>query len=212
MKKYMLVPQSSSLPSPLTRKLSELDEEMKSILDKQDIGDYTKASMYQNILTKYLDVKSQLSQPQSIPIVEQTLQPTRNTTKINIDMFPKQYQNKARNLLNHIENEPSLGWNDRGEVQIRGEPINGSHIIDVVSDLVRPKRKNAESPTGMTDVIDALRQSNVPMSLISNKERFHTQPTSLDDSTTFLVTPRSSTPKRKGKAAKVKKIRWQNYQ
>lgn len=210
MKKFMLVPQYPS-PSPLSRKLTKLDEEMTQILEKEDIGEYTKAAMYQNILSKYLDVRKQLAEPQVVPIIEKHV-PTKNEHIINnIDLFPKQFQNKARHLLDHIEKEPTLSWNDKGEVEVRGHPISGSHIIDVVNDLVRPKRKNANSPRGIDEVVDVLKQSNVPMTLIGNKTHFNISEPPFDELDSLIASPPSSAVKTTGAKRRRSVQKWQNY-
>ena len=96
MKKFMLVPQSP-FPSPLTKKLNQLDDEMKNILEREDVGEATKAKMYSDVLSKYLDVKKQIEAPQRVPIVENT------TSEVNTSLFPPPYRNRAQNLLDYLK-------------------------------------------------------------------------------------------------------------
>lgn len=203
MKKFMLVPPSSLEKAPLSRKLSQLDEEMREVLERSDVGQYTKATLYHDILSKYLNVKQQMLQPTPIPIVEQEKVQHK---PISIDLFPKQFQTRARHLLQHIEKEPTLGWNDKGEVLVRGQPITNSHVVDIVSDLVNPKRKYSTSPEGIDGVVRLLRESNVPMSLIGNKDRFKDQSNSFDATSTPL------TPVKASKRSKKPSQRWDNFQ
>lgn len=186
MKKFLLVPQTQ-LPSPLVRKLGQLDAEMKTILDRTDLDDYEKARAYSTTLEKYLDIKQQLSQPQQIPLVEkpqpaqQQLQASKN---IDLSLFPKSYRSRAGNLLNHVQNNTDLSWNDRGEILVDGSPVVGSHIVDLVDDVIRVKKGKPE-PVGSSPFVQKLQTSNVPQSLIGNKDRF----TVPDDS---FVTPTST--------------------
>lgn len=174
MKKFMLVPSTNAnvLHSPLIKKLSALDAEMKEILEKQDIGEYTKSSLYQEALNKYLKVKEQLLEPHPIPIVERS-ETIPNAQKIDIDIFPKNYRTRANQLLNHIRESTDLNWNEKGELLVSGRPVTGSHVVDLVGDLVKPKMKHTSTPRGMDDMVEALIMSNAPMSLIGNKSRFN---------------------------------------
>lgn len=213
MKKFMLVPPTAIENSPLSRKLSQLDEEMRQVLEQTDVGEYTKATLYRDILSKYLNVKHQMQQPTPIPIVEQSIENVPHRP-ISLDLFPKHFQTRAQHLLQHIEKEPTLGWNDRGEVLVRGQPIANSHVVDIVNDLVKPKRKNNTSPKGIDGVVHVLRESNVPMSLIGNKDRFKDQNTSFDAMSLF-PSPLTSTPVRSSKRSKKAKKptqRWENFQ
>lgn len=178
MKKFLLVPPTQSMPpSPLARKLGELDAEMKSILDRTDIDEYEKAVQYSQVLEKYISVKRQLSRPTPIPLIDQTQQPKpatptiSNKSTIELGQFPTQYRNRAQNLLNHIENKTDLKWNDRGELLVDGAPFAGSHIVDLIDDTVRHKK--TERPLGSETFIDALLNSNVPRTLIGNKPRLN---------------------------------------
>lgn len=175
MKKFMLVP-PQTLPSPLTRKLSQLDEEMKLVLDRNDLSDSEKARAYSEILDKYLDVKRRLQQPTPIPIVDnpqQTHQQAPSKQTIDLNLIPQQYRTRAQNLLSHVEKHSDLDWNGKGELLVRGQPVIGSHIADLIDDTVRAKvRATVQEPVGVREFIDGLKQSNVPQALIGNKNRF----------------------------------------
>lgn len=196
MKKFMLVPSNAlnAMQSPLSRKLGELDAEMKEILENQDMGEHTKASLYQNVLDKYLNVRRKIMEPHPIPIVERKLGEMVPSQRIDLEIFPKNYRSRASQLLNHIQSSSGIGWNDRGELLLSGQPIMGSHIVDLVGDLVKPKMKHSVSPKGVNDLVDALHKSNVPMSLIGNKGRFSKGASSLDDSLSRGIVAHS-TPK-----------------
>ena len=174
MKKFMLVP-PQTLPSPLTRKLSQLDEEMKTILDSQSLSEFEKARAYSEVLDKYLDVKRRLQQPTTIPIVDQKPSHVQQDEKQSIDLnvIPQQYRARAKNLLSHIEKQTDLDWNNKGELIVQGKPLIGSHIADLLDDTVRTKPRSATSePIGSNTFLDGLRKSNVPQALIGNKNRF----------------------------------------
>ena len=51
---------------------------------------------------------------------------------------PKIYKNGARQLLDKIkENRDVLNWNDKGELLYVKKLINGSHVVDLVNDMLR---------------------------------------------------------------------------
>lgn len=180
MKRFLLVPPTQPMPppSPLARKLGELDAEMKSILDRNDLDEYEKAVQYSQVLEKYISVKQKMMRPTPIPLVEQTppakpaVAPVipNKSGHVDLEQFPTQYRNRAQNLLKHIENQTDIRWNDRGELLVDGAPYAGSHIIDLLDDTVRHNKKTA-GPPGSDTFVDALLNSNVPRTLIGNKNR-----------------------------------------
>ena len=69
----MLVP-SGLFPDrldPVKEKLTQLDQQMKEILERHDIDEYAKATMYSQVLQRYLSLKRKFSEPVTIPIVVQ---------------------------------------------------------------------------------------------------------------------------------------------
>ena len=206
MKKFMLVPQSP-FPSPLTKKLSQLDEEMKAILENTELGEATKAMMYSKVLSQYLDVKRQMQMPQRIPIIEEgNPPPNKDVSKIakpipfvtapepseqsipgiDISIIPRVYRNRANNLINHLRERSNASWNERDELVVDGIPIPGSNIVDLLDDTVRSKR--GPEPIGARAFHKVLEDSNVPQSLIGNKSLVKTVDSAFE-------TP-PSTPKR----------------
>ena len=163
----MLVP-PNHVPSSLTRKLTQLDQDMKDILDKADLGDYEKAQLYSDALERYLAVKRQIEKPQPIPILEER-KPTTNH-QLNLGILPRQYRTRAENLLSHLTKNTNFRWNDRGEMMKNGQFIPGSNVIDLIDDIVRPRKQ--PPPIGSSAFVQELKQANVPMTLIGNKTRF----------------------------------------
>ena len=176
MKKFMLVPQTQ-IPSPLIQRLSDLDREMKTVLDLGDLSDYEKARAYSSTLEKYLQVKTQLSQPLTVPLIEQRddLKHTDEKTRTAIDftLFPKPYRSRAMNLMKHIENKSNLRWDDHGRILDKGVAVPDSHIVDLVGDIIRAKSTKAASiasPKGMDIFVREIKESNTPRAFIGNKE------------------------------------------
>lgn len=174
MKKFMLVPQHS-LPSPLERKLGQLDEEMKTVLNRTDLSDFDKARVYSEILDKYLDVKRKVQQPQPIPIIEEKPSTVISGEQSTIDLnfFPQNYRNRARNLLTHAQNQAGIDWNQKGEVLVNGNLIHGSHVVDLIDNTIRYKKGTRSGTPGEYEFMNALKESNVPQALIGNKSMYN---------------------------------------
>ena len=50
----------------------------------------------------------------------------------------KLYKTGARQQLDKIkENRDVLNWNDKGELVYENKPISGSHVVDLVNDILR---------------------------------------------------------------------------
>lgn len=169
MKKMLLMP-AQQLPSPLQQKLSRLDLEMKAVLDRSDLDDATKASEYNLVLGKYLQTREQLNQPTPIPILETT---SKSSRKVSTELFPVAYRRKAGSLLQFVEENPNIDWNERNELVVDSQPIPDTNIIDLVDDLSRPNTKR--NPRGIDKFVRALQKHNIPESFIANRRRLQTE-------------------------------------
>ena len=80
---------------------------------------------------------------------------------------PKKLKSQAKTLLDVIDRNPHLDWNQRGELLADGEVIERSHIVDLLKDaLVQYKHFH---PVGVREFNKHL--TNIPISLIQNPER-----------------------------------------
>ena len=83
---------------------------------------------------------------------------------------PKLYKTGARQLLDKMkENQDVLHWNDKGELVYENKPISGSHMVDLVNDILR-NRKRFE-PVGWSMFARDLAGMNVPENLVCNPQR-----------------------------------------
>lgn len=115
-------------------------------------------------------------QPQAQDMVETTKDSTpdhadRHTTadKLTIN-FPVTIKNKAKTLFNMIKDSKGLlDFNAQGELLVEGRTIRGSHISDLVYDVLMGK--SSLEPQGMEQFLSGLVRLNVPERLIVNKTR-----------------------------------------
>ena len=87
-----------------------------------------------------------------------------------IKRLPKLYKSRARQLLDKIkQNRDVLHWNEKGELMYENKPISGSHVVDLVNDILR-HRKGFE-PVGWSVFARGLARMNVRENLVRNPQR-----------------------------------------
>ena len=174
----------------LCKKVQALDDEMMTILDRKDLDDRTKVTLYNQVLQRYnalsdkhvkepvrvvsLNESMSAAAPsgsgtgvESGPVVEGTVgAPCSGIEADVVDTVPKTMQIKARRLMEHLKRD--IAWTARGELIHEGVPIVGSNVVDLVNDLLR-KRKT--DPIGWQPFARQLRTINLPMELIGNASR-----------------------------------------
>lgn len=80
--------------------------------------------------------------------------------------LPKRNKARAQSLLSIIDSHPSLDWNARGELLINKQPVEYSHITDLLHDALNNTKYK---PVGCDQFYEHL--GNVPTSLITNPIR-----------------------------------------
>ena len=87
-----------------------------------------------------------------------------------IKSVPKLYKTGARQLLDKIkENRDVLHWNDKGELVHENKPISGSHMVDLVNDMLRHRK--GFDPVGWFVFAKGLARMNVPENIVCNPQR-----------------------------------------
>ena len=164
---------------------------MGDILTSKKLDDEEKAKLYNQVLQRYLTfydqrkgqplhVKVTASKPAESPKPEEseeTQEPTTVEKTIPtaveeevMKSVPKLYKTGARQLLDKIkENRDVLHWNNKGELVYENKSISGSHMVDLVNDILR-HRKGFE-PVGWSVFARGLARMNVPENLVRNPQR-----------------------------------------
>ena len=87
-----------------------------------------------------------------------------------IKSVPKLYKTGARQLFDKIkENRDVLNLNEKGELLYENKPISGSHVVDLVNEMLR-HRKGFE-PVGWSVFARGLARMNVPENIVHNPQR-----------------------------------------
>jgi hypothetical protein len=164
--------------------LSKLDGEMYEILHR-NIADDNKAKLYSNSLSRYLNIDkpdvvtkfdSGVAAAATTTTAAQTPNPpTTDDSKLIehevLESVPKKWKTQASRLLTHMNVNPDIRWNSKGELILKNTTISKSHVVDLVNDLLR-KRVSSSLPTGWKQLADALKDSNIPHELIGNQDRW----------------------------------------
>ena len=177
--------------NPLYSTISNLDQEMRLILERHDLSDEQKVRQYNQILQRYLEYHNHLQ--------ETTTTTTSTTSPKNIreevlQTVPKTMKRKAEAILERIAHHSNMGWNDRGEFVYDGEVARGSNIVDLVNDMLRHRK--TFQPRGWQEFARALRQSNVPLDLVGNRHRWEWMHRDSATSDAFSTAEESSPPRR----------------
>ena len=181
------------LTPPVTQTIKSLDSEMNDILSSKELDDEAKASLYNQVLQRYLTYYDQrkgqplhvkLTTPKPVETPKPDVVSSKETSKEStaeaettsaveqevIKSVPKLYKTGTRQLLNKIkENRDVLHWNDRRELVYENKPISGSHMVDLVNDMLR-HRKGFES-VGWSVFARGLAGMNVPENIVRNPQR-----------------------------------------
>lgn len=167
-------------PNPTLNTMSDLDEEMRKVLDtNESIAEKVKS--YNQILQSYLTHQQNFTgslNPSKIHYNEKQ-DPTKNVTTDTkkdtvvsevLESVPKTMVNKAQLLVKRLKNQPDVNWNEKGEIELNGSLIPGSNLADLVNDVLRD-RKTVDGPTGWQEFARYLEKINIPQELVGNRKR-----------------------------------------
>ena len=145
LKKMMLVDPRfvHNFQRPLVTQATSLSGDIRSILDVPDIDDRTKVTMYQQALSKYLNVHHRLTDEHAPPIkVETVAKETEEFDENNIlTSLPQPLRTDAEELLKLIKELTFLGWDQKGRLLRDGSAVEGSQISELVENLVKKNKR-----------------------------------------------------------------------
>ena len=148
------------------------------------------------------------------------LSPLDDSSKRLLLNFPVNLMTKARSMLELVKNSGGIvDYNDKGELIREGEVISGSHISDLIYDVLLGRR--GFEPRGWEHFLGGLVKLNVPERIISNTTRRYKMRQMKQQGWTPPRTPsappnRSKTSKKKSSAkqAPIKRkarLNWESY-
>ena len=207
---HMLL-KTSPVPDTLSDSVLSLDDEIKRVLESTSLSDHDKALNYEQVLNKYLNRVDHVnsrhiqrpphSSNQSVGLPHQD--PFEKTLKLEkriVDSLPKTLQKKGGVLLDHIKETTDMTWNERGELVVQGQTLNGTNVSDLIHEILR-SRKLGIKPEGWSVFANSLKESNIPIDLIGNKARWDSTD-DVDLSKSLIVESPSTPVNRKQKRGK----------
>ena len=105
---------------------------------------------------------AEIAQDQTIDIPSTS----RLEPSVILTYVPKRNQNKASALLNFLQKHDTLDWDSAGRLLVKGNPVEYSHIADLIHDALNHTKYN---PAGSEHFYSNL--GHVPHSLIVNPRR-----------------------------------------
>ena len=181
------------LTPPVTQTLKNLDSEMSDVLSSKQLDDEAKATLYNQVLQRYLTYYDQrkgqtLHVKLTTPKPAETAKPEESeetskestaeaepipTSAVEQEVMksvPKLYKAGARQLLDKIkEHRDAFNWNEKGELMYQNKPITGSHVVDLDNDMLS-HRKGFE-PVGWSVFVRGLARMNIPENIVRNPQR-----------------------------------------
>lgn len=164
--------------------MTDLDKDMDKIL-KQKAEDSEKWKSYEQALQRYLHFAGEQRKPIEISLPEngevkkeEEEEASRSLSAKDKDLLhqldllmPVKFQNNG-SALYHLLASPRhrslISWNENGQLIISGQKVEGTSIIDLISDASRP-RQSAQA-NGWSQFAEILKKVNAPQELVQNKE------------------------------------------
>lgn len=143
--------------------LSQLDNDMQNVLNSK-LNDREKWTEYYQVLQRYLQFANQIRKPAD---VEASVSSEIPLSDMEIfDTIPKIYKRNAHCLVNILKKSKLIEWDNKGTVNIKGERIPSSNIIDLINDVVRSRKTT--NPVGIKQFGVLINDLNVPKEFISS--------------------------------------------
>ncbi|PVD39601.1 hypothetical protein C0Q70_02236 [Pomacea canaliculata] len=179
-----MIPPPPPVSDAMGQSLTDMDAQMRDILERTDLSLHDKANLYQQTLWRFLSrtndtitttittTTTTITTPPSPPLPPPP--PVVQEDPVEAEVLgsvPKSMKKKAERLLQHFKRNPELTWNDRGEILYEGQAVKNSNLVDLVNDVLR-KQKRARSPRGWETFAKALRRMNVSQDLVGHPDRW----------------------------------------
>jgi hypothetical protein len=172
---------------------------------------------YNRLINSYKDDKSESSneQPQTTVVDMHTISPPSSESPSNpgsnvstieihstphsvssiLHSLPKSFKSRGESILQFL---PPNSWNDTGEFIYQGQPIKGSHISDLIRDVIKSR---TFKPIGYQQFYETLASLNIPEGLIGTSNRREM----------FRKYRLNSLKTIKPKKKKIKAVKWLTY-
>ena len=163
-----------------TAYLGELDGQMKNIMDDKNIPADIKAKHYGQVLNRFLHMReNELKDASGVQFSEPTqrsqahpaqAQPAAPVEADLLNTITAKNKNKAKILLDHVQNNPDLGWNAQHQLVYKGDVVPNSNLRDLLNQYSRPGNRNEIGFAGWREFGRALAEHNTPRTAVVNRK------------------------------------------
>ena len=155
---------------PNERELVRTYTDMERTLHDPSISDQTKVAKHVEYMNDFSVLRNRVTggaPKESSRANEMNKEEEDATVKDAVELMPPTLQKNARQLLQRlIKRKDLISWNDKGEVTIGGKQMMGSHIGDLVADVLRTRKSTTPYRSSFLDVLTKV---NVPDEFVRNK-------------------------------------------
>lgn len=170
-------PQQTAVPeSGLDKQMNEFFIELRKLLADNSKPPEEVSKVFNQLLQRYHMLagdKGAHDLQQQLPTADEPLvqQKFELPDEYALQGVPKNKMNQAKILLQYIKNNPRVRWNNKGEILVDNQLINGSHVTDLLYDFSRDN-KCGIAAIGHTALAGILKEANVPRRAVGNSQRW----------------------------------------
>ena len=160
---------------------SALDSDMSAILQDKNLSIDVKYAKYQDAIIRHRMSSYQRQYPQQVYKRPRTI---HDSVEMDVEKLlrsiPEQKKKSARMLINFLTALPQFSVNGQNEIQLNGETIENTNIIELLREFsIDRKTMPISPPKGYHQFMDLLIQSNVTPEAIGSER--HRQQMSVGD-------------------------------
>ena len=177
-----LISQQQQLMPPVAMQLSNLDTELKSILNNPSLTVDEKYDRYYRTFNRYNQLHGRQFNtpppapepiPQKTTVVEKAKSAEKATSTTGVpvseqallDSLPKIARRRGKLLLEHLKRKQEIQWSDKGELLMDGHVVEGSNATDLLHYFTRDRPKT-NPPEGAREFAELLQDTNVPVEAV----------------------------------------------
>jgi hypothetical protein len=170
-KKIIMVPHDiAHTKRPVDNVIEKLETDLQNIMQNKSHAADAKLTIYNQVLQRYNKMLQKKQAPYTLDIVEETPSVYKDSTILK--GIPEKQQRYANLLLTHVNQNPNIKTNSKGEMIIYGNLIHGSNITDLIHDFSRESRTRPLA-IGAEMFAKVLDRSNIPRESIGNRQRLN---------------------------------------
>jgi hypothetical protein len=157
---------------PVKEKIMRIEMELKDLLNANMNIEQKRIKYVQlfDQLQNFLQLLKSSSENTRAPSSESEIEGEDNLEKWLKITLPNTLKTKGVSLYQFLKTQQGLTWDkNNGEISVNNNKLRGTNIVDLVVDLVRSHK--GPPVTGWKPILIQLKQNNIPLSLINNKDR-----------------------------------------